>query len=40
MNVCLSNVSSMAMEIKITGDKGLMYVGRGTEGVNSILFGI
>ena len=37
MNVCLSNVSSMAMEIKITGDKGLMYVGRGTEGVNSIL---
>lgn len=37
MDVCLSNVSSMVMEIKITGDKGLMYVGRGTEGVNSIL---
>jgi len=39
MKVCVSNVSSRIMEIKITGDKGLMYAGTDAEGVNSMLLG-
>ena len=39
MKICISNVSSRAMEIKITGDKGLMYAGTDIEGVNSMLLG-
>ncbi|MCD4669612.1 MAG: ArgE/DapE family deacylase [Actinomycetia bacterium] len=37
MKICVSNVCSRAMEIKITGDKGLMYIGEGTEGANPLL---
>jgi len=37
MNICVSNVSSEALDIKITGSKGLIYIGNKTEGVNSIL---
>ncbi len=37
MNICVSNVSSRAIDIKIIGDKGLMYFAREKEGVNSIL---
>ncbi|HAJ94923.1 MAG TPA: hypothetical protein DCP02_01700 [Actinobacteria bacterium] len=37
MKICASNVSSRAMVIKITGDKGLMYAGTDIEGVNSML---
>ncbi len=39
MKICISNVSSRVMEIKITGDKGLMYAGTNVEGVNSMLLG-
>ena len=39
MKICISNVSSRVMEIKITGDKGLMYAGTDVEGVNSMLLG-
>lgn len=39
MKICISNVSSRLMEIKITGDKGLMYAGTNVEGVNSMLLG-
>jgi acetylornithine deacetylase len=38
MNICISNVSSRAFDIKITGDKGLAYIGRkGLDVVNPIL---
>lgn len=39
MKVCVSNVSSRIMEIKITGDSGLMYAGTDTEVVNSMFLG-
>ena len=37
MNICVSNVSSKALDIKIAGCKGLTYIGSKTEGADSIL---
>lgn len=37
MDICVSNVSSRLMNIKIIGDKGLMYLGNKNEGINPIL---
>ena len=38
MKICISNVSSRIIEIEITGDKGLMYVGTDVEGYDAFIF--
>jgi len=37
MDICISNVSSKVVNIKISGDTGLKYLGSGIESTNSIL---
>ncbi len=38
MNICVSNVSSQALDIEVIGDKGLMYLsGKEVGGINSML---
>jgi len=39
MKICVSNVSSRVIEVKITGTKGLNYAGTDVKGVNPMLLG-